>query len=103
MEVRAMDRLTEEGLCDLQAQVLVLRMALRAFIRRHPDPDACLAAWRLAVSDIGCGAAMLPVYARGSEYVTDRCRVFAEDWTAELVEHAVASRGNQTLLPCSGK
>lgn len=89
-----MDRLTEEGLCDLQAQVLVLRMALRALIRTHPDPDACLAAWRMAVSDIGSGAAMLPVYARGSEYVAERCRVFADDWTAELVEHAVACTGN---------
>jgi hypothetical protein len=35
-----MERLTEEALCDLQAQVSVLRMALWALIRMHPDPDA---------------------------------------------------------------
>lgn len=65
-----MDRLTDEALCDLQAQVLVLRMALRALIRTHPDPEACLAAWRTTVSDTSSGPAVLPVYARGSEYVT---------------------------------
>lgn len=87
-----MDRLTEEALCDLQAQVLVLRMALRSLIRTHPDPDACLAAWRTTVSDMTSGPAVLPVYARGSDYLAERCHVFAEDWTAELVEHAVACR-----------
>jgi hypothetical protein len=59
-----MDRLTEEALCDLQAQVVVLRMARAA----------------------------LPLYARGSECVDERCGVFAEDWTAELVEQAIACK-----------
>ena len=90
-----MERLTEEALCDLQAQVSVLRMALRALIRMHPDPDACLAAWRMTISDPASGPAALPLYARGSEYLNERCGVFAEDWTAELVEQAVARKARQ--------
>jgi hypothetical protein len=87
-----MDRPTEEALCDLQAQVSVLRMALRALIRMHPDPDACLAAWRMTIADAASGPAVLPLYMRGSDYVNERCGVFAEDWTAELVEQAIACK-----------
>lgn len=87
-----MDRETEVALCDLQAQVYVLRLALRALIRTHPDPSASLATWRAALAEVATTSPAVPSYARGSEYLAERCQAFAEDWTAELVEHAVPAR-----------
>ena len=87
-----MDRETEEALCDLQAQVYVLRLALRALVRTHPDPSASLAAWRAALAEVATTSPVAPSYARGSEYLAERCQAFAEDWTAELVEFAVPAR-----------
>lgn len=87
-----MDRETEEALCDLQAQVYVLRLALRALVRTHPDPNAALAAWRQALAEVATVSPVAPSYARTSEYLAERCQAFAEDWTAELVERAVPAR-----------
>lgn len=84
-----MDRETEEALCDLQAQVYVLRLALRALVRIQPDPNASLAAWRQALAEVATVSPVAPSHVRGSEYLAERCQVFAEDWTAELVERAV--------------
>lgn len=87
-----MDRDTEEALCDLQAQVYVLRLALRALVRTHPDPEGALASWRATLTDALAGRPAVPSYARSSEYIADRCQAFAEDWSAELVEHAVPGK-----------
>lgn len=87
-----MDRETEEAVCDLQAQVYVLRLALRALLRTHPDPDAALVAWRQALAEAATTSPAAPSNARASEYLADRCQVFAEDWTAELVDRAVRAQ-----------
>lgn len=84
-----MDRETEEALCDLQAQVYVLRLALRALARTNPDPNAALASWRAALTEAATSNPVVPSYARSSAYIADRCQAFAEDWTAQLVEYAV--------------
>jgi hypothetical protein len=83
-----MDRTTEEIICDLQAQVYVLRVALRALAHTHPDPTRLLKAWRDALGDTGAGP-VVPAYARQSEYLAERCQAFAEDWSAEMVELVV--------------
>jgi hypothetical protein len=85
-----MDRVTEEALCDLQAQVYVLRQALRAMLRTHPDPSAALASWKAVLADASITRPVVPSYARGSDYIADRCQAFGEDWTAELVDFAVS-------------
>ena len=84
-----MDRETEEALCDLQAQVCVLRLALRALVRTHPDPSVALAAWRAALAEAATSNPVAPSYVRSSAYIADRCQAYAEDWTAQLVEYAV--------------
>lgn len=87
-----MDRETEEALCDLQAQVCVLRLALRAMMRTHPDPDAALAAWQGVLTEMAKCGPVAPSYARSSEYMAERCKAFAEDWSAELIEYAVPAK-----------
>jgi len=91
-----MDRVTEEALCDLQAQVYVLRQALRAMLRTHPDPSVALASWKAVLDDASISKPMVPSYARGSDYIADRCQAFAEDWTAELVDYAVSRAPNSS-------
>jgi hypothetical protein len=86
-----MDRENEEVICDLQAQVYVLRVALQALVRTHGDFNGMLAGWREALEVASLGP-VVPAYARRSEYLAERCRAFAEDWTAELVELAVPAR-----------
>ncbi|MEG3791107.1 hypothetical protein V1318_13335 [Lysobacter sp. CCNWLW3] len=86
-----MDRENEEVICDLQAQVYVLRVALQALAQAHGEPDALLASWREALKVASLGP-VVPAYARRSEYLAERCQAFAEDWTAELAELAVPTR-----------
>ena len=88
-----MDRETEEALCNLQAQLYAQRIALRSLARTHPDPVGLLAAWREALSEAASRSPALPAHTRNSEYLADQVRVFAEDWTAELVELAVPAPG----------
>lgn len=83
-----MDRTAEEIICDLQAQVYVLRVGLRALAQIHPDPNQLLKAWHEALGETTTGP-VVPAYARQSEYIAERCQAFAEEWTAELVELAV--------------
>ena len=83
-----MDRITEQTLCDLQAQLYVQRIALCALARAHPDPDAVLSAWRAALADAASDP-VVAAHAQRSEFLAERCQAFAEDWTAELVELAV--------------
>lgn len=79
-----MDRSTEEALCSLQAQVHVQGLALRALAAAHPDPAALLAAWRQSLAD--ASAQRVAAHAGDSAYLSELCRVRAEDWTAEWVE-----------------
>jgi hypothetical protein len=83
-----MDRIAEEIICDLQAQVYVLRVGLRALAQTHPDANELLKAWREALESSTAGP-VVPAYARQSEYIAERCQAFVEDWTAELVELAL--------------
>ena len=79
-----MDRITEEALCSLQAQVHVQEQVLRALVATHPDPEGLLAQWRKVLA--GMGASPVAAHERDSEYLAEHCRARAEDWTAELVE-----------------
>lgn len=88
-----MDRETEESLCSIQAQVYAQQIALRAVARTHPDPVALLTAWREALIEAATSSPVTPRHARDSEYLAEQVRVFAEDWTAELVALAVPAPG----------
>lgn len=83
-----MDRATEEMLCDMQAQLYSMRLALRALARTHPEPASLLGAWRTANEESAPGAEG-PWDCRRSDYMAERMRACAEDWTAEFVELAV--------------
>ena len=84
-----MNRITEEALCDVQAQLYALRIVVRAVVRTHPDPAALLSAWRDALSEAATCSPVAPAGWRSSDYLAERVRASAEDWTAELVELAV--------------
>lgn len=84
-----MDRMTEEALCDVQAQVYALRVAVRAIARTHPDPVALMAAWREALTEAATSNPVAPAGWRSSDDLAERMNACAEDWTAELVELAV--------------
>lgn len=95
-----MDRITEEALCSLQAQVHVQELALRALVATHPDPAALLAAWRQCLADAGGGP--IAAHARDSAYLAEHCRVRAEDWTAELVELTLPTLAADELAASGG-
>ena len=86
-----MNPMTEEALCEVQAQLYALRIVVRAIVRTHPDPAALLSAWRDALTEAATCNPVAPASWRGSDYLAERMRVSAEDWTAELVELAVPS------------
>lgn len=83
-----MERATEDMLCDVQAQLYSMRVALRAMARTHPDPAALLDAWRGAMSEAARNPET-PWDCRRSDHLTERMRACAEDWTAEFVELAI--------------
>ena len=96
-----MDRITEESICSLQAQVHVQGLALRALVATHPDPAGLLAAWRQCLADAGSGP--VAADARDSAYLAEHCRVRAEDWTAELVELTLPAFASDALaVPVDG-
>lgn len=94
-----MDRMTEEALCDVQAQLYALRIAARAIARTHPDPAALLAAWHEALADAATCRPVAPAGWRGSDYLAERMCAIAEDWTAELVELAVPGLDASPEIP----
>lgn len=94
-----MDRITEEAMCSLQAQVHVQGLALRALAATHPDPAALLAAWRQLLADVSGPVA---VHERDSAYLAEHCRVRAEDWTAELVELTLPKLAPDKLAVAGG-
>ncbi len=83
-----MERATEEMLCEMQAQLYSMRVALRALARTHPDPAALLNTWRSASTE-AARVPEAPWDCRHSDYLADRMRACAEDWTAEFVELAI--------------
>jgi len=82
-----MDQNTEEAICGLQAQLHIQRVMLRALVATHPHPERLLAAWREHLTE--AEAAGSAADARRSDYLAEYCRLYAEDWTAELAELAV--------------
>lgn len=95
-----MDQRTEEIVCELQAQVFALRIAVRALALAHRDCDELLTCWRQSLEHAASNRA-LPAYARQSEHVAERCQAFVEDWTAELVELAMSGCRNVARAPLS--
>jgi hypothetical protein len=95
-----MDRITEESLCSLQAQVHVQEVVLRALVATHPNPSALLAAWQQCLADAGSGP--IAANARDSAYLAEHCRVRAEDWTAELVELTLPSLASDETVVSGG-
>ena len=87
-----MDRRIEEQLALLHAHMAVHRLALRALVRSHPFPDRALAAWRDARADAIAAAYAMPPDVRHSDWLTDQVQALSEDWTAELVDAAMAAR-----------
>lgn len=94
-----MDRMTEEALCDVQAQLYALRIAARAIVRTHPDPVALLAAWQEARAEAATCRPVAPAAWRSSDYLSERLSAVAEDWTAELVELAVPGPDGSPEIP----
>ena len=97
-----MNRITEEALCDVQAQLYALRIVVRAVMRTHPDPVALLSAWREALAEAATCNPVAPAGWRSSDYLAERMHASAEDWTAELVELAVPSADSAPLNPDFG-
>lgn len=94
-----MNPMTEEALCDVQAQLYALRIVVRAIVRTHPDPAALLSAWRDAVAEAATSNPVAPAGWRSSDHLAERMRASAEDWTAELVELAVPLSDNLPFDP----
>ena len=85
-----MDRNTEEAVASLQAQVSVQHLVLLTLLRTHPDPAGVLKQWRSVLADASECRSALPSTSRKSDLVQERCDLFAEEWTALLVDEAVA-------------
>lgn len=85
-----MDRKTEELLCELQAQLCAQRIALCAIARTHPDPAGLLSMWREALREATTHDPVALPATRHSDYLAEQLQTYAEHWTAELVDLAVA-------------
>lgn len=85
-----MDRIIEEAVSSLQAQLSVQHLVLLALIRTHPEPTKLLEQWRNVLADATDCKSSLPSTSRGSDLVRERCEHFAEEWTAALVDETVA-------------
>jgi hypothetical protein len=83
-----MDRNWGDELALVKAQLAVQHLALRALVHTHPRPTALLEQWRKLRADSVAAAYSLPADVRSSEWLTEQVQVFAEDWTAELVDAA---------------
>ena len=81
-----MDRNWGDELALVKAQLAVQHLALRALVHTHPRPTALLEQWRKLRADSVAAAYSLPADVRSSEWLTEQVQVFAEDWTAELVD-----------------
>ncbi|MDB6163459.1 MAG: hypothetical protein JWL98_891 [Xanthomonadaceae bacterium] len=87
----------EETLAMLQAQATVQHMVLRTLMRAMPNPSALLTAWREIRCDAAAAASLLPADARHSDWIAEQIESFAEEWTAEFADLAIAV--NQPTTP----
>ena len=90
-----METLRDE-LAIIQAQVAVQNLVLQSLVHSHPQPDLLLQQWRRLRADRVAQSYALPADARSSDWLSQHMQVFAEDWTAELVE-VIAPRGADHL------
>ena len=88
-----METLRDE-LAIIQAQVAVQNLVLQSLVHSHPQPDLLLQQWRRLRADRVAQSYALPADARSSDWLSQHMQVFAEDWTAELVD--VIARGRAT-------
>ena len=75
-----------EEVAFLQAQLAVQHLVLQSLAHSHPRPDLMLQHWRRLRADRVAAAYALPADARASDWLSQQIQVFAEDWTAELVD-----------------
>ena len=94
-----MNPMTEEALCEVQAQLYALRIVVRAIVRTHPDPAVLLSAWRDAVAEAATSNPVAPAGWRSSDHLAERMGAITEDWTAELIELAVPLPGDPPFDP----
>jgi hypothetical protein len=80
-----------DELAIVQAQVAVQHLVLQSLLHSHPQPDVLLQQWRRLRADCVAQTFPLPADARSSDWLSQHMQVFAEDWTAELVD--VIARG----------
>lgn len=80
-----MDKWHDE-LAILQAQVAVQHLLLQSMVHSHPRPDELLQQWRRLRADRVAEAYAVTADARSSDWLSQHIQVFAEDWTAELVD-----------------
>ena len=90
-----MDKDLRSELAMLKAQLAVQHMALRALVQSHPQPTAVLDEWRKLRADTVAAAYSLPPDVRASEWLGEQIQVFAEDWTAELIDAATRNGKQQ--------
>ncbi|WP_363800088.1 hypothetical protein ABU614_08655 [Lysobacter firmicutimachus] len=84
-----MDRITEETVSSLQAQIAVQHLVLLSLVKTHPYPNQLLEKWRAVLADSTECKSALPSTSRESDLVRERCDHFAEEWTVQLVDVAV--------------
>ena len=75
-----------DELAIVQAQVAVQHLVLQSLVHSHPQPDLLLEQWRRLRADRVAQAYSLPADARSSDWLSQHMQVFAEDWTAELID-----------------
>ena len=83
-----------DELAIVQAQVAVQHLVLQSLVHSHPQPDALLEQWRRLRADRVAQAYALPADARSSDWLSQHMQVFAEDWTAELVDAVARMTGH---------
>lgn len=81
-----------DELAIVQAQVAVQHLLLQSLVHSHPQAKELLLHWRRLRADRVAEAYALPADARSSDWLSQHMQVFAEDWTAELVD--VIARGS---------
>jgi len=78
----------------LEAQVAAQHLLLQRLVQSHPQPDALLQQWRRLRADRFAETYALTADVRSSDWLLEQVQVFAEDWTAELVDVVVRKTSN---------
>ena len=85
-----MERIVEEAIASLQAQLAAQQLMLLSLVKNHPQPAAVLEQWRGLWCDAAERKSALPRTSRHSDLVRERCEDFAEQWTAQLIEESLS-------------